>query len=106
MTEIKNVGRFEQLMLTVIGSITAAYFAEGLVPSLFNAPTEIAAVFVVAVIGYFINRSILTFERYMDNLILLKRLEVERAAHRESEPGSGKAIPPSTDRREDSGLVP
>lgn len=108
MTQTKNVGRFEQLMLTVIGTITGAYFIEGFASYMFEVPMEIAAVFIVAVVGYFINRSILVFERYMDNQIILKRLESERQfageTRRENRPGETPSL--DSGSGEDTGFVP
>lgn len=74
----QSVGRFQQLMLITIGSIVAAYLASSQMLFQIQIPNAVAVVFVAALIGYFLNRMLLKFEKYVDNQMLIQRMRAEQ----------------------------
>lgn len=78
MTEEKNVGRFENLMIRVIQLIIAVYLASAQSFIELNVPVEIALIFLFAVVGYFINRFVLKWEDYVNNFIMIQRMKAEQ----------------------------
>lgn len=78
MTEIKNVGRMEQVLITGIAAIITTYLAGGAFLNI-ELPSIVAWVLALLVVSYFLNRMWMKIEQYIDNIILIARLNAEQA---------------------------
>lgn len=78
MSDEKNVGKFEMLMIRVIQVVVLAYMASAQEYVPIRIPTEVALIFIVAVLGYVVNVFLVAFMKWVDSRILISQLEVHK----------------------------